>query len=423
MKYVACHFLILLFSMPALAQGQMERSQRGLLDLSAWDFYEQGPARLQGEWEFYMSELVSPNEFTSQSRPAPDYIEFPSLWNEYNKALRPGDGYATYRLKIVIIPPRTLSLELPQVYSNYNLWINKELIATNGMVGTSEKTSKPQWLPQTVAFRAETDTLDLVLHVSNFHHAKGGVREPIFLGDEHQLMIKGKIAAISNIALFFGLVIIAVAFVITFVFYKRDTSILYAAGLSITWGIRSMFSNRYIANGFFPDFPWELCLKIEYITLYLMMIWAIFFLSGIFKNDVNQAFKYLLSGFNVFFMALTMFSKASLYTQFLPVYLSFCAVLLVYIIYVLIRALVYEREGVWFMISCLFLGVVLFSYDLFSYQVLATFNPIIINLGYLVMFLLIAAGVMYQLGVVKKPSGATNVLTYEDLYGTKEVKP
>jgi hypothetical protein len=411
-----------LFCLPGILIAQGGSARQGLLDLSQWDFYERGPANLAGEWELYMSELVAPTEFSSQIRSAKDYVDFPSTWNEHSKALRPGEGYATYRLRAVVTAPRTLALELPHFYSNYHLWINSRLIASNGTVGTTEKNSLPQWLPQTVSFLVDTDTLDIVIQASNFHHAKGGVRETILLGDTQELMFKREVAVISNLVLFACLILIALGLIFTFLFSKREASILYVAVLCLTWGLRSVFSNQYIANAYLPEFPWELCVKIEYLTLYLMMIGAILFLSSIFKNEVNVAFKYLFCIFNGIFMGLTLFFNASLYTQFLPVYLSFCAVLLVYTIYILIRALVYEREGVWFIISCLFMGVILFSYDLFSYQVLATFNPIIINLGYLIMYVLMTAGLLYQLGFMKKSAHSGNMLTYEDLYGTKEVK-
>jgi hypothetical protein len=422
LKSITLCFLMGLLCLPEILLAQNRPARQGLLDLTEWDFFERGPANLTGEWEFYMSELVAPSEFSSQTRPPKDYVDFPTTWNEHSKAPRPGDGYATYRLKAVVNAPRTLALELPHFYSNYSLWINSKLIASNGTVGTTEKNSVPQWLPQTVPFRVDTDTLDIVIQASNFHHAKGGVREPILLGDTQELIFKREVAVISNLVLFGCLILIALSLIFIFLFSKKETSLLYGAALCLTWGLRSVFSNRYIANSYFPDFPWELCVKIEYITLYLMMIWAILFLSSIFKNEVNVAFKYLFCVFNSIFIGLTLFFNASLYTQFLPVYLSFCVVLLVYIIYILIRALVYEREGVWFMIGCLFLGVILFSYDIFSYQVLATLNPIIINLGYLTMFILMATCLLYQLGFMKKSAHAGNMLTYEDLYGTREVK-
>jgi hypothetical protein len=199
-----------------------------------------------------------------------------------------------------------------------------------------------------------------------------------------------------------------------------ERSLLYLAGLCMIWAIRSVFSNEYLANSYFPEIPWELCVKIEYISLYLMQICAILFLASIFKSEVNAVFKYFLCICNCLFIIVTLFFKAYLYTQFLPVYLSFTVVLLLYSIYVLMRALVYERSGVWLMISVVFLSIVLFSYDIISYEGFATFNPIIINFGYLAIFVLMAICLLYQLGYLKRAPGQRNILTYEDLYGTQK---
>jgi hypothetical protein len=397
-------------------------ARKGFLNLRQWDF-EQSPIPLNGEWEFYMSELIAPQDFRDHAKSPQDYIDFPATWNKRSKGRNPGDGYATYHLKVVVDPRASLALELPHFYSNYSVWINSMLIASNGTVGSTEKTSKPQWLPQTVSFNAGTDTLDIVIQASNFHHAKGGVREPLLLGDSQKLEFKKQVAVVSNLTEFIGLAITALIFIFLYLFSKPERSLLYFAGLCLTWGLRSLFSNRYVAVSFFPDFPWELCVKIEYITLYLMMILAILFLAHIFRNDVNTASKYIFCLFNGIFIVLTLFFRASLYTQFLPVYLSFAAVLLIYMIYILIRALVYERDGVWLMISCLFLGVIMFSYDIVSYQGFATYNPVIISIGYFVMYMLMGICLLFQLGYLKRPSSHVNVLTYEDLYGdTKKEK-
>jgi hypothetical protein len=403
--------------------AQAVYARKGVIDLKTWNFQKQGTVNLIGEWEFYMRELVPPSEFKEQTKPPQDYIDFPGTWNELNKGLRPGDGYATYRVKVLIASPDIYALELPHFYSSYKLWINSALIASNGKVGISEKSSQPQWLPQTVSFTAKKDTLDIVIQVSNFHHAKGGIREPIFLGTPEGLNFKRQVAVSSNLVMAITLFTISLIFIFIFLFSKSDNSILYFGALCITWAIRSMFSNKYVFNSFFPLFPWETGVKIEYITLYLTMIWAILFLASLFQNDVNTVFKYLLIACNIIFITITMVFKASLYTQFLPVYLSFCGFLLIYIIYILIRALVYERQGVWLMITCVFLGVLLFSYDLIAYEGFANFNPIIINFGYFLMFMLMALSLLYQLGVLKQSSNQANILTYEDLYGTpKESK-
>jgi hypothetical protein len=152
------------------------------------------------------------------------------------------------------------------------------------------------------------------------------------------------------------------------------------------------------------------------------MIWAMLFIGSLFRNEVNTVFQYLFCICNGMFAVITIFFNAIIYTRFLPVYLSFAAVLLIYTIYVLIRAIVYERDSVWLMVSCLFLAVILFSYDLISYERLASYNPIIISTGYLTIFILMALSLLYKLGLLKRSASKRNVLTYEDLYGPTKGK-
>jgi hypothetical protein len=273
------HFLILLFVsgvFPLITEAQSPYIRRGILDLTQWNFHEQGYVKLTGEWEIFMSELIAPDTLAFTSIPK-DYVFFPTTWNEISMSLRPGNGYATYHIQVFIKAPQLLAFELPHFYCNYALWVNQKLTAKNGEVGVSKQRSKPQWLPKTVTFQADQDTLDIVIHASNFHHAKGGVREDILLGEPGELNFKRKIAVTSNMILFGGLILIAVSFLIIYIFIKRELSALYFAALCLTWALRSVFSNLYLGINAFPEFPWELCVKIEYITLYLTMVWAIFF--------------------------------------------------------------------------------------------------------------------------------------------------
>jgi hypothetical protein len=412
-----CFLSLLLFfsSLFHLAAQQMQAS-RGLMDLKNWNFRERGNIKLNGEWEFYMHQLITPDSIAHNSVPK-DYLNFPSTWNELSMSKHPGRGYATYRLRVLLSQAEPLSLEIPHFYSNYKLWINGNLAAKNGTVGVSDKLSVPQWHPQTIIFTPDKDTLDIVIQVSNFHHAKGGVREAIWLGEPEQLGLKRNVAIGSSIFLIACLVLTGVGFVLVYMFANSERSALYFAALCITWAIRSAFSNLYPVTVLLPDLPWELCVKIEYITLYLMMIWAILFLNRLFPQDVNSFFKYFLFSFNMIFIAFTVFFRASSYTQFLPVYLSFCLILLLYIVYVLIRAVVYERQGVWLIVGCIMLGVIIFAYDLMAYEGMASFNSIIINLGYFVMFALMAWCLAYQFGFLKRSAHSRDMLSYEDLYG------
>jgi hypothetical protein len=396
-----------------LCMAQTPTLEKGVLVVNRYDFIKEGALTLDGEWEFYMSQLISPSDFTSVNADPKDYVDFPSAWNISSGTQN--FGFATYRVNLMVNKNQLLALQIPHCYSNYKLWVNGSVISSNGKVGRSPEQSKPQWLPKTVNLPAKEDTLTLVLQISNFHHAIGGIRESIVVGNQEELNFRNSVALTSNLVLVIGLAVLAVVAAFVFLLYKSN-AVIFFAFFSLAWGVREAFSNLYLAVQYMPDFPWALAVKIEYITLFLVMIISMLFIGSLFKEDVNNVFKYLFCFCNLVFIGIAIFLDASIYTQFLPVYLSFAAALLVFIVYVLIRAVVYERQGVWLIIACLFLGVIIFSYDLISYQGFANFNPIIISIGYLTMFVLMATALLYQVGIFKR-SAATNLLTYDDLYG------
>jgi hypothetical protein len=416
LKPTFCLLLLVVFF--STANAQKTYADGGVLDLRRWNFAEQGFFELNGEWKFYMSELVSPDQIRTSKTQA-DFINFPSTWNDLSKSLNPGNGFATYYLTVLVSERGPLAIEIPHFYSSYALFINGKKISENGIVGTTKETTKPQWLPRTINFQPTSDTLDIVIHAANFHHAKGGVRETIRIGVRDKLIAKSQIAATSTTILCGALVVIALAFTAIF-FFRPESSALYFAALCLTWAVREAFSNNYILTAAFPSFPWEIAVRIEYITLYLTMVWGALFLASIFPQDVSPVFKYLFVVANLLFVFFTIFTGTSLFTQFLPVYLSFAAVLLLYVVYVLIHAIVYDRKGVWVIVSCIMLGVIVFSYDLVAYEALTSYNALIIHAGYLGIFLLLGLCLTIQYGFVRKGSGRSDMLTYDDLYGTRK---
>lgn len=406
-RYLTIFFV--LFS--AISHAQIPL-QKGFADLTAHVFTD-GPLPLDGEWELYMSQLISPSDFRTMGSQPKDFADFPSAWNVSSGAQN--FGFATYRLKLVVPSNQPLALQIPHCYSAYRLWANGQVISSNGIVGESREESKPQWLPRTVVLPATSDTLTLVLQVSNFSHAIGGIRESIYVGDQSEMLFRESISMTSTLTLVVSLAVLFLAFVFVFLLYKSESAILFAL-LSLAWSIREAFSNQYLAIHYFPDFPWEVAVKIEYIGLFSVMMISMLFVGSLFKDDVNAVFKYLFCFCNLVFIAIAAFFEAAIFTQFLPVYLSFAGALLLYIVYILVRAVVYDRQGAWLIVTCVFMGVVVFAYDLIAYRGLANFSPIFTTIGYIAMFTLMAVALLFQVGIFKR-SSATNMLTYDDLYG------
>ncbi len=111
-------------------------SVRGVLDLRDWNFTKDGPLNLDGEWEFYWDRLIEPSDFTKRAdRKDCGFISVPGLWEscKVHGADLPGNGYATYRLKIISGPDKKMKfLSIHRIFSgSMESWRIKEKKRTN----------------------------------------------------------------------------------------------------------------------------------------------------------------------------------------------------------------------------------------------------------------------------------------------------
>ena len=390
-------------------------SQQGLLDARSFNL-KNDRLPLTGEWLYFENQLISATEVFSTKNA---FSYFPKVWNETKNS---GQGYATYGLQ-VLVPTQTepLALEIPQIYSSYQVWVNGKLTAVNGTVGKTLDETVPQWMPQTVSFSNSSDTLEIVIQIANFHHHKGGSKDTIYLGSSELLQQHRSLAVGSTIIESLVLGFLGVGFLILYVITSKKKIIIYFALLCLTWALRAVFSNLYTFISFVPDFNWTIMIKIEYVTLFLTMIWAILFLGRVLPKEDNTIIKYLLVGSNSLFITYAILTSPVSFTRWLPVYLLFCAILLIYAAFLVLKALVNERLGSSFLTFSILLGVGIFSYDVFVFEGFFSYNPIVFCAGYIIIFSLMAVVLLLHLNIIKSKPQHSNSLSFSDLF--KEDNP
>jgi hypothetical protein len=387
--------------------------ENGVLDARDFDF-SSDRLNLAGTWVMFDQKLIAPADINVQEG-AP--VTFPQLWNDIRKT---GQGTATYHLKVLVDRPGELALDIPQIYSSYRLWINNQLIAGNGTPGVTSLETIPQWLPQTISFSVDSDTLSVVLQISNFTHFKGGCKDPIYLGSSSRMLAHQNLSHVSKLIEFGTLFVVGIVFLFVYFQQGRKKLIIYFALICLTWAVRSVFSNDYTFIYYFPDFSWTAMVRIEYITLYLTMMWAMLYLGRIFNQEVSQIVKYLLVTLNGTFIAFTLFTSPIDFTRFLAVYLVTAGVVLVYGAGVVLLALINDRQGANLLTITVVLGLATFSYDIFTYEGFFTYNSLLFSGAYIAIFLLMGLALLIKLGVVKSTSKPSTILTYKDLYGDQK---
>src|SRR5688572_29376989 len=131
---------ILLLTFVAQAQSKLQHIE--ILDARQWDFSKRLP--LNGNWSF-IEKIVAPGEIGREELTT---TVFPSLWND-KRASGKGLGCATYTVHVVVPDTVTqMALEIPQMYSSYNIWVDGNLIGSAGTIACLKEKEVPKWVYQ-----------------------------------------------------------------------------------------------------------------------------------------------------------------------------------------------------------------------------------------------------------------------------------
>ena len=352
--------------------------------------------RLSGFWEFYPNQLLTPDSVNTSLEYS--YIEVPSWWAEANN----GEAYVqygTYRLRIVLSREdrhRRLALDMPDVYCSYVLWIDGQKVGGNGLVGSTKDTTWPKWCPTTYPFEAMSDTVELVVQIANFYHHRTGIGKPLYLGDATLLLPQQRMSLVSGTILFVGLLCFALGALIVYFMVKNNAIVFYAL-LCLAWAFRGIFSNFYLAVQWFPELNWYVCVRVEYITLYLSMLFGTLLVGALFPRELNEIVKRFFIYASLCFTIFTLFVSPLVFTRFVQLYLGLSSALLIYLIVIIVRAYIESRQGASYLLMCLLLGVLMFAYVILAYEGVFELNELFFNIGFLTLFLLTAGAMAIRI--------------------------
>ena len=337
--------IILLVLLVLPLGGSAQEVIEGVIDLSKVDLKDNAVA-LNGEWEFYWKELIKPDSIDFYEK---DYYPFPKLWN--GGVTRNGNeltdqGYATYRIQ-VLLPPKTpqLALSLKEVYTSYLLYYDGFEISENGKVGKTRESSIPDWMPQIISIARYQNTLTFVLQISNFRHTKGGVSKPIMLGDQKVLSSKRDFDFSYDFLLSGCLIMGGLFFLGLFMFGQHEKSILFFALFCLTFSYRMIGSEEYAIYALYPDLSWELLIRAEYLTLFILCGIFTIYSYLLYPEDSK---KFILFGFSVIsaiFSLLSLFVPTVFFTQLVEPFFVLIILTIFYLIYVYWIAYKRNRVG------------------------------------------------------------------------------
>jgi class 3 adenylate cyclase/nitrate/nitrite-specific signal transduction histidine kinase len=304
-------------------ERKMPQAVKGVLDLNSepWDFEKDGILKLNGEWEFYWGEFLPPNSLPVKNEelkmkngesvnskfvtPNSSFIPFPSQWQKHGY---PSDGYATYRLTILMpvgtglkpVPTTDtpLALHLTEANSNYSIYINGELFASNGKLGKSKSESKPflkhkyLTLPEHLT---KAEQLEIVIHVSNFHEPAAGFLDQIRLGTDSDIKESAKYKQNLDLIVIGFLLMMGLYHLGLYTIRRKDSSPLYLGLFCLLIVLRVASIGERIILDAFPGLPFFIVRKIEFLSFYFGTYLFFRFTHALFPEGFFRSIYYGLS--------------------------------------------------------------------------------------------------------------------------------
>lgn len=246
---------------------------------------------LNGQWQFYWDELLSPADFRGDARingVNAATIAVPSSWTGQivgatvnNGQPLPRFGVATYRLQTTIpasLTNKQMILLLASVGSAHQIWVNG--VFQGGLGTVADVADGRLRTPETPAIRlrfvdvpAHTSQLDIIIQVSNYTFRDSGIFGDVMIGDSYTTMMFLLDRYVVRDLLLWSFIFLIGAYQITvYMTSRRDTSLLWLAGLCFAAALRSLFINKFLFDVLFPNISWDMVMRLQYSAKFITML-------------------------------------------------------------------------------------------------------------------------------------------------------
>ncbi len=316
---------------------------KGVIDLRAWDFARDGMVDLSGQWEFHWQEFVDPAAGGKGKEGTTSYIRVPSSWNDGGRY--PSRGYATYRLKVLL--PRageSLGLKFLDMGTAYRVHVDGMPVHHAGIPGISAGSAVPRYSPGIAVFQPASDILDIAIHVSNFHHRKGGAWDIITLGSAGSVIGAREWSLAWEVFLFGSLLIMGLYHLSLFILRKQDRSSLYFGIICVIISLYTVATGERFIMRIVPGLSWDILFRIQVFSVYATVTAFGLFLHSLFPADLSRHVLRALAVTGVLFCCAALFLPGSVNVNLINYFQVITLAVCLYALVVLFIALARKRE-------------------------------------------------------------------------------
>lgn len=261
-------------------------ARQGKLSAAPWDISRSPIIRLDGEWEFYWNQLLTPEDF-ERNAPVPDaYMQVPSLWNE--KKIQgeklPIFGCATYRLILEDIPYQgMLALKKVNVRFSSRVYVNGQELLSDGIPAKTAAEYRSGNTPKVGFFEHNGGTVEIIVQAANYEYINSGIPASLELGLDRFLMLEHQRKHLTALLIFAVLCTLALLYLIFFFVtwdgVLRNSQLLLFSLFCVSFALGNGLADQRSVLMLLPDIPFTLAFKLKDILLFacfIVLLWIFY---------------------------------------------------------------------------------------------------------------------------------------------------
>ncbi|MBF0398935.1 MAG: PAS domain-containing protein, partial [Desulfobacterales bacterium] len=325
-------------------------AEKGVLDLRNWDFEKDGIIDLKGEWEFYWERFLYVEDFLNSNAISfnKEYIKVPGTWRGFkiNDKKISGEGFATYRLKVILDKPyHMMSLKLDVIFSAFSMYINGNKITSAGAVGKTPETSIPFPKPHIVDFGCFQKEFEIIIHVSNFHYKESGLLWKIQFGLPESIHHLQVINIASDLFIFGSIFILGLYHLCFFIIYRKEKSFISFGLLCLLISLRTLIVGEFYLREIFPYISWNVLIKLIHWLSFFPFMFLTLFIHSLFPNEFSKKVLNFTLSVCILFSILILIPIKTIQFNLMLIFSVLALLLISYIVFIIVLALKHNREG------------------------------------------------------------------------------
>jgi two-component system, sensor histidine kinase len=277
--------------------------------------------KLDQDFDFYYKQLFTTN--ASGLLKTNKKLKITDGWDKAIKATNSNEnvniGYGTYHARVVVPEnfKSNLSLFVPSLKTSYRLYINGSLWLREGNVATAKEQSVPVYRTRMSEPLLVSDTIDFVLQISNYEHARAGGSDYFLIGNHVDILNHHNTAVLKSGILGGCLIMASIFFICLYLFRKGDTVGLYFAFFTLLFAFRVFSSGFYTIPFAFPWLGFVMAEKLDYITLPLPAIAYALYLRKLFPSEAKSIVLKSIIAIETVFAVIIVFTPLIIHSKLL----------------------------------------------------------------------------------------------------------